>query len=127
MESIVQAFRFKDLQTALILEDWLKENDKTFEDLRNYVKEVTKSKKTQNRTTELMRKIQFEIAPKCKDCGASMRLYAGDEESCYWDCRKCGWSFLVNRSRKEEIERFNEEVQKRLEKEQANGLSNDGE
>lgn len=121
IEQLIQAWTFKEIQTAVVMYGWLKDNGFSMEDLKSFVEKDMKRKSNRFRLEQKRQKAALEATPKCEKCEGTMRLKPGeDETNCYWECRKCAWSRFVDHSFKQEREAF----QKRME-EIFNGLSND--
>lgn len=120
IEQLIQAWTFKEVQAAVVMYGWLKDNGFSMEDLKEFLEKDMKRKSKRIQLDQKRQRAALEATPKCEECGASMRLLPGEDRTCYWECRKCAWSRFVEHSFKEEKEAFQRKMEEII-----NGLSND--
>lgn len=89
MEKLIAAFKFADVQTAVVLWRWLKKNDKTFEDLEKYIKIRPVV------TAAVPQTQQSKDCPECKNkmfafpVNTSPCNQVGNDYRVQWICRQC--------------------------------------
>lgn len=95
IEQLLAAFTLKSIQNALTLYDWLNQNNRTFEDVREYIRKGPKNVTKQARS--LPRK-------ECPSCGKRMFPYpvntlncnqVGGDYNYQWLCRSCHYEEFV--------------------------------
>ena len=121
MEKLLEPFSLSGIQTALNIHEVLEINNKTFKDVRKFLKKKKSENKKTLRKLDRARRWLKKRLKKCPECGGIMTLYpvnqttedqVGGGFKSQWLCGKicdntgCGYEEFSNLSVQKQLEKF---------------------
>lgn len=115
IEKAIRPFRQGLVQDTLTVAAELERHNISFELLRQYfqntAQRINEAARANQASAIRQRDALRSVWPKCPDCGALVKLAAGDDTDSHWFCPKCRWGKYDPRPRAEVIK----EIEARLE------------
>ena len=121
MEKLLQAFKMADIQTALNIYELLEINNKSFKDVRKYLKKKRRERKKFQQKLDRARRWLKKKWKKCPECNGFMTLYpvnqttedqVGGGYKSQWLCGKicnntgCGYEEFSRESVQRQLEKY---------------------